>query len=141
MRSRNDGCSIRTSRIDRSGPLTPTPGPNAIASFSLTASRTIFIAFVEIRPRSSSGRAMVVKDGSIEATMGKTLLGVATRTSPAPARKAARPARAAAPLIPTLPAIIQTLPKSPLCASAGRGFSLGIDSITCIQTCYITDSV
>jgi hypothetical protein len=76
---------------------------------------------------------MVVKEGSIDATIGRTLFGVATRTNPAPARSAALPARAAAPLIPMLPAIMQTLPKSPLCASVTRGFSFGIVFIKCIQ--------
>jgi hypothetical protein len=76
---------------------------------------------------------MVVKDGSIDATIGRMLLGVATRTNPAPARKAALPARAAAPLIPILPAIMQTLPKSPLCSLLARGFNFGIVFIKCIQ--------
>jgi hypothetical protein len=94
----------------------------------------VLIAFADIRPAPSSGKAIVVKDGSIEATIGKTLFGVATRTRPAPARRAARPAKAAAPLIPILPAMIKTLPKSPLWASAARGFNLGIVSTNCIQT-------
>ena len=80
------------------------------------------------------GRAdgMVVKEGSIDATIGRILFGIATRTNPAPARSAALPARAAAPLMPILPAIMQTLPKSPLCESVARGFSFGIVFITFI---------
>ncbi|MBN2019750.1 MAG: hypothetical protein JW749_05940 [Sedimentisphaerales bacterium] len=38
----------------------------------------------------------------------------------------------AAPLIPILPATMQTLPKSPLWASFARGFSFGMFSIICI---------
>ena len=69
----------------------------------------VLMAFADIRPAASSGNWIVVKDGSIEATIGRTVFGIATRTSPAPARRADRPARAAAPLIPTLPAMMATL--------------------------------
>jgi hypothetical protein len=44
------------------------------------------------------------------------------------------PAIAAAPLNPTLPAIMQTLPKSPLCDSAALTANVGMFSIICIQT-------
>ena len=56
--------------------------------------------------------------------MGSALLAVATVTSPAPARNAARAAMAAAPVLPTEPARISTCPKLPLFAEAARGFAI-----------------
>ena len=114
MSNRRFSCLMRVWRTERIALLIPIPGPNARQSFSLTVLSMVLTAFADIRPALSSARGIVVKDGSIEATIGKILFGVATRTSPAPARNAARPASAAAPLIPKLPAMIQTLPKSPL---------------------------
>ena len=56
-----------------------------------------------------------------DAMTGRALSAVATVTRPAPARNAARAARAAAPVFPTEPARIRTCPKVPLCASSFRG--------------------
>ena len=61
----------------------------------------------------------------MDATMGRALLAVATRTSPAPARSAARPTRRPLPVIPMLPAITRTRPNVPLCPSTGLGGSFG----------------
>ena len=63
--------------------------------------------------------------GACAATIGVTLAGVATVTSPAPDRSAPRAARIAAPLLPRDPATIRTRPKSPLCASDARGLISG----------------
>src|SRR5207248_7992706 len=57
-----------------------------------------------------------MSSGVNPATIGSMLLGTAAVTRPAPARKAPILAIAAAPLFPTEPAMINTCPKSPLCA-------------------------
>src|SRR5689334_20934395 len=67
-------------------------------------------------------------DGSKLATVGWTSAGQATRTSPAPERRAAPPNRAAAPAIPRPPATASTLPKSPLWLSGCRLGRTGSDS-------------
>ena len=56
------------------------------------------------------------------ATIGWQDRGEATLTRPAPARIAPWPHSTAAPLFPIDPATTSTRPKSPLCASAARGW-------------------
>ena len=75
----------------------------------------------EIVPASVSGSGSVMYSIPNAATMGRALAAVATVTSPAPARKAAIAASAAAPVLPTEPARISTWPKLPLWASGFRG--------------------
>ena len=110
----------------------PIPGPKARQSFCSAAARQASIALAEMMPFLSSASGMVVKQGSIAATIGRTVSGVAIRTRPEPVRSAARPAIAAAPDIPRLPAIMQILPKSPLWASDFLGGRVGICVIICI---------
>ena len=65
-------------------------------------------------------------DGSKLATVGWTSAGQATRTSPAPDRKAETPQSAAAPAIPRPPATTSTVPYCPLLLSAGRFGRVGM---------------
>src|SRR5579885_280791 len=57
--------------------------------------------------------------------MARTSAGTATRTRPAPPRRAVVAARTAAPDMPRLPATMRTRPKSPLWLSGARGDSDG----------------
>src|SRR5579883_2135390 len=70
--------------------------------------------------------------------------GTATRTRPAPPRRAPPPHRTAAPDMPRLPATTSTRPKEPLLLSAGRAARNGIrvtlsraDDGGCINVCSL----
>ncbi len=61
-------------------------------------------------PLAVAGSGSVIISGVCAATIGSTGSGVATVTSPAPARSAAHDASTAAPLFPTDPATISAWP-------------------------------
>ncbi len=63
--------------------------------------------------------------GREAATAGWALAGQATVTRPAPARRAPRAARTAAPDFPTLPATRRMRPRSPLWARGARALKKG----------------
>ena len=70
-------------------------------------------------PDSVSGSGSVISSGACDAISAIALSADATVTSPAPARSAASPAIAAAPVLPRDPATTSTWPNVPLCP-AGR---------------------
>jgi hypothetical protein len=65
----------------------------------------------------------VMASRSLLSRMSLTLVGVATVTKPAPLRSAAFAASAAAPVLPTEPAMIPACPNVPLWADRGRAGS------------------
>src|SRR5262245_30865977 len=108
--------------------LRPRPGPMARTSLTRARPSSCGSAVPDSRPASSCGSGAVIRHALPAATTGQTLSGTATRTSPAPLRKAALPHSTAAPDMPRLPAAIKARPKSPLWLSGARGFSRG----TCV---------
>ena len=67
--------------------------------------------------------ASVINSAAWPAITGMADSSDATVTNPAPARSAAIPHMAAAPVLPCDPAIASTCPKVPLCPARGRGAS------------------
>ena len=64
-----------------------------------------------MRPSASQGNGAVMYEGSKAATVSRHTSGTASRTSPAPPRKAAIPARPIAPAIPLEPPTTRAKPK------------------------------
>ncbi len=87
----------------------PAPGPATMTSQPLIAS--------SMDPSMSSGCAT--------STLGASEARSPVRTLPAPHSSAERAARSAAPIMPRLPPITATDPKSPLCELRARGSSHG----------------
>ena len=97
----------------------PNPGPMAITVLpSATASRSMAC---RMEPVCVSASGSVINSGAWAAMAGMALAAEATVTSPAPARRAAIPAMAAAPDFPRDPATTSTCPNVPLWPPRGRG--------------------
>ena len=99
----------------------PKPGPMAMLSavrqarcISPRARRDRHLTFL------TSGSGWVMASVILASSMSLRLLGTPSVTRPAPPLSAAFAASAAAPVSPTDPARIYTLPQSPLCASGSR---------------------
>src|SRR6266545_3714588 len=97
------------------------PGPSATASVRAASSRRRSLAFNETVWPAVSASGSVICSMPRAATMGCCEAGVAMVQRPTPLRSAARPVRAAAPVLPTDPAITSRWPKLPLWASGCRG--------------------
>ena len=87
------------------------PGPIASIDFVFSAnSRIVEVADTAKLPASVSGNGRVITSGKRPSKIGLRCLGVASVTNPAPARKAASLASAAAPVMPVEPATTRTRP-------------------------------
>ncbi len=82
---------------------------------------------ITVLPSASSSRfpssGAVISSGAWAAICGMAPAAEATVTRPAPARSAAMPAMAAAPVLPREPPTTSTCPNVPLCPQGGRGAS------------------
>ena len=76
-----------------------------------------------IEPCGVSLSGTVISSGACEAICAIALWAEATVTRPAPARRAANPDMAGAPVFPREPPTTRTWPKVPLCPSRGLGAS------------------
>ena len=104
-----------SAKVERPGPMAMTDLPRTISSHR----RLSQLAMLTV-PASVVASGTVISSGMPAATMGNTSAGVATVTSPAPMRNAARPASTAAPDLPVDPATTSACPKAPLLASRLR---------------------
>ncbi|HAM55271.1 MAG TPA: hypothetical protein DCQ64_07635 [Candidatus Rokubacteria bacterium] len=86
------------------------PGPSATASLREASSRIRSLLLSDKLCADVSGSGSVMGSMPSAATMGCCEAGVAMVTSPAPLRRAARPASAAAPVFPTEPATTRRWP-------------------------------
>ena len=96
------------------------PGPMATAVLSMANVSRCSCACNESVRAAVSGTGNVMASRSFPSRTSLMLAGVATVTSPAPVRSAAVAAIAAAPVLPTDPAMIPACPNVPLWAARGR---------------------
>src|SRR5688572_3944186 len=99
-----------------------------MASRAAASSAMASWAFSATVRASVSGSGSLIASTRSEATTGCALAAVATVTSPAPARIAARAHSAAAPVLPTEPATTRRWPYVPLWLSRGRRGNSGATS-------------
>ena len=106
------------------------PGPIAITVFFsvIATSAGSSGARIAIDPESVSANGSVIISGAYDAIDEIADAAEATVESPAPARNAAIPAIAAAPVFPRPPAITRTWPYRPLFESLNRGRNSGAKS-------------
>ena len=97
----------------------------ATAVAGAAARRIAAFAEKAMRPLRSQGRGVVIYEGSPPATVSRQTSATASRTNPAPPRKAAMPAKVTAPVIPRDPPRIKAVPKVPLWLSGSRSASNG----------------
>ena len=113
----------------------PSPGPIAKTSRAAAISSARSAASLEMAPIAVSASGSVMHSAMIRAaTTGCDDSGVATVTSPAPARMAASPTMQAAPVLPREPAMTSTLPASPLLACGLRRERASHRATTCSST-------
>lgn len=111
------------------------PGPIKTASLCAPIPSSVLAASAAMLPSGFSGSSITRDSGTANATSRATLLPVAIVSLPAPARKAAQPARITAPGISREPPMTSTRPRSSLSPSSdgcGRGQRRSTSSVSLI---------